>query len=568
MSRSEESAPLDFIRQIIAADLLAGKQNGRIVTRFPPEPNGFLHIGHAKSICLNFGVADEQTGGRCNLRFDDTNPVKEEDLYIQSIQTDVRWLGFDWEDRMFYASGYFERLYQLAEQLIESGDAYVCSLSAEALREYRGTLTQPGQDSPFRNRSVAENLDLFRRMRAGEFPDGTHILRAKIDMASPNMNMRDPTFYRILHVHHHQTGNQWPIYPTYDFAHCLCDALEGITHSLCTLEFEDHRPLYDWILDRLQPSLGVHPQQIEFSRLALEYTVVSKRKLNALVKSGSVDGWDDPRMPTLSGLRRRGYTPASIRTFCQRIGISKTPNNVELSLLENCVREDLDKHAPRAMAVLNPLRVVITTVAEGHVEPLTAANHPQNPEMGSRTLYWTREIFIEREDFCEEAPKQFKRLVTGGEVRLRQAYVVRCDQVVKDPESGEIIELHCSHDPSTLHTNPPDRKVKGVIHWVSASHSYPVEVRCYETLFTDPHPDDVWQGDNFAELINPNSLTVLSNCRVEESLKEAPPGTVFQFERLGYFCVDSRSIATRPVFNRTVGLRDSWAKQQQGAARG
>ncbi|MBF0460433.1 MAG: glutamine--tRNA ligase/YqeY domain fusion protein [Magnetococcales bacterium] len=565
MSRSEESPPLDFIRQIVAADLVSGKYGGRVVTRFPPEPNGFLHIGHAKSICLNFGVAAEHPGGRCNLRFDDTNPLKEEDLYLQSIRTDVRWLGFDWEERQFYASGYFERLYQLAERLIENGHAYVCSLSAEELRHSRGTLTQPGRESPYRTRSVAVSLDLFRRMRAGEFPDGTHILRARIDMASPNMNMRDPALYRILHANHHQTGDQWCLYPTYDYAHCLCDAMEGITHSLCTLEFEDHRPLYDWILDRLQAELTYRPQQIEFSRLTLEYTVVSKRKLNTLVKSGVVDGWDDPRMPTLSGLRRRGYTPAAIRDFCQRVGISKTPNNVELALLENCLREDLDKHAPRAMAVLDPLRVVITSVAADHVEALTAANHPQNAAMGSRTLFWTREIWIEREDFCENPPKQFKRLVPGGEVRLRHAYVVRCDAVIKDPASGAILELHCSHDPATLHANPVDRKVKGVIHWVSATRSCRAEVRHYETLFTTPNPDEAWQGDDFAALINPNSLQVLSNCHIEEGLRDAPPGSIFQFERLGYFCVDAGCAAgAERVFNRTVGLRDSWAKVQQG----
>ncbi len=569
MSRTEESPPVDFIRQIVAADLLSGRHGGRVVTRFPPEPNGFLHIGHAKSICLNFGIAAECQGtsgvvGRCNLRFDDTNPLKEEELYIQSIRTDVRWLGFDWGDRQFYASDYFERLYQLAERLIEAGDAYVCSLSAEELRAHRGTLTRPGRESPFRGRSVAENRDLFRRMRAGEFPDGTHILRARIDMASPNMNMRDPTLYRILHTRHHQTGDRWCIYPTYDYAHCLCDAMEGITHSLCTLEFEDHRPLYDWILDRLQTELGCHPQQIEFSRLSLEYTVVSKRKLSDLVKAGVVEGWDDPRMPTLSGLRRRGYTPAAIRTFCQRIGISKTPNNVELSLLESCLREDLDQHAPRVMAVLDPLRVVITTVAAGHVEGLTAANHPQNVDMGSRTLSWTREIFIEREDFSENPPKQFKRLVPGGEVRLRHAYVIRCDAVIRDPESGAILELHCSHDPATLQTNPPDRKVKGVIHWVSASRSRVAEVRCYESLFTTPNPDEVWQDADFTTLINPNSRTILTDCRIEEGLQDAPSGAVFQFERLGYFCVDADGAgAANRLFHRTVGLRDSWARLQQ-----
>lgn len=568
-SRDEVSPPLapshDFIRQTIAADVMNDKNAGRVVTRFPPEPNGYLHIGHAKSICLNFGVAKEYQGGICHLRFDDTNPTKEDKAYIQAIQEDVRWLGFDWQDRTYFASSYFERLYQLAERLIEMGHAYVCSLSAEQMREYRGTLTQAGRESPFRKRSVAENVDLFRQMRAGSFADGTHILRAKIDMASPNMNLRDPTLYRILHAQHHQTGNQWCLYPTYDFAHCLCDALEGISHSLCTLEFEDHRPLYDWILDRLQPELHCHPRQIEFSRLVLEYTVVSKRKLNALVKSGVVDGWRDPRMPTLSGLRRRGYTPASIRDFCQRIGISKTPNNVEMALLESCLREDLEKHAARAMAVLDPLRVIITSVIEGGVTEITAPNHPQDTSMGSRTLFWTREVFIEREDFCENAPKKFKRLVPGGEVRLRHAYVVRCEKVIKDPQSGAVLELQCSHDPATLRTNPPDRKVKGVIHWVSASHSHAAEVRLYDRLFTVPNPDDLWQDENFSELINPESLKIMRDCRVEDSLKSVQQGNVFQFERLGYFCVDIGQSPQAPLlFNRTVSLRDSWAKIRQG----
>ncbi|WP_130470761.1 glutamine--tRNA ligase/YqeY domain fusion protein [Candidatus Magnetaquicoccus inordinatus] len=563
MSNNEEVAPLDFIRQIVANDVSEGKHQGRVVTRFPPEPNGFLHIGHAKSICLNFGVASEYPGGQCNLRFDDTNPLKEEDLYIQSIRTDVKWLGFDWQEHMYYASDYFEPLYKFAERLIEDGHAFVCELNVEQMREYRGTLTEAGKESPWRNRPMAESLDLLRRMRAGEFPEGRYTLRAKIDMASPNINMRDPVIYRILHAHHHQTAGQWCIYPTYDYAHCISDALEGITHSLCTLEFEDHRPLYDWILDRLSGVLSCHPQQIEFSRLVLEYTVVSKRKLNALVRSGAVDGWDDPRMPTISGLRRRGYTPSAIREFCRRIGISKTPNNVELSLLESCIRDDLEQHAPRAMAVLNPLKVVITTVAEEHCAELSAANHPQNPALGSRKLYWMREIIIEREDFAENPPKQFKRLVPGGEVRLRHAYVIRCDEVIKDPASGEVVELRCSHDPATLHANPSDRKVKGVIHWLPLARSCPAEIRSYETLFNTANPDEEWQGDDFTRLLNPNSLQILSASRIEEGLQNLPPGTIYQFERQGYFCVDSKySSPGKPVFNRTVGLRDSWGKQQ------
>lgn len=558
----------DFIRQIIATDVQNHKNEGRVRTRFPPEPNGYLHVGHAKSICLNFGIAMENPGGVCHLRFDDTNPLKEEEAYIHAIQEDVRWLGFDWKEHLFFASNTFERLYQLAERLIETGDAYVCSLSVDEMRNYRGTLTQAGRESPFRARSKAENLDLFRQMRAGVFANGAHTLRARIDMAAPNMNLRDPALYRIVHTRHHQTGDQWCIYPTYDYAHCLCDAMEKITHSLCTLEFENHRPLYDWILDRLQPELGCHPQQIEFSRLTLEYTVVSKRRLNVLVKSGVVDGWSDPRMPTLSGMRRRGYTPAAIRDFCQRIGVSKAPNRVEMALLENCLREDLDQQAPRAMAVLDPLRVVITTVSEATVETWTAPNHPRNAEMGSRTLFWTREIFIEREDFAENAPKRFKRLVPGGEVRLRNAYVLRCDDVIKDPQSGQIVALHCSHDPATLNANPTDRKVKGVIHWVSASHSLQVEVRLYDRLFSVPNPGDLWEDDTFDGLINPDSLKIVQGCRVEKSLETAQPGQTFQFERIGYFCTDGgddgKAVSDPLVFNRTVSLRDSWAKIQQG----
>ena len=563
---SSSASPQDFIRQMVSKDVMNQKNGGKVRTRFPPEPNGFLHIGHAKSICLNFGVAAEHPDGVCNLRFDDTNPTKENEVYIQAIQRDVRWLGFDWQDRLYFASDYFDRLYALAEQLIEQGQAYVCSLSAGAMRDYRGTLTQAGRESPYRQRSVAENLDLFRQMRAGVFADGAHVLRAKIDMASPNMNLRDPALYRILHTRHHQTGNRWCIYPTYDYAHCICDALEGITHSLCTLEFEDHRPLYDWILHQLQPALACHPQQIEFSRLVLAYTVVSKRKLNALVQSGVVSGWDDPRMPTLSGLRRRGYTPSAIRDFCHRIGISKAPNNVEMSLLESCLREDLEIRALRAMAVLKPLRVVVTSVAEDHVMEITAPNHPRNASMGSRTLYWTRELWIERDDFAEKAPRKFKRLVPGGEVRLRHAYVVRCDEVIKDPQSGEVVALHCSHDATTLQANPTDRKVKGVIHWVSAHHSQAAEVHLYDPLFTVHDPDERWPDESasLSDFINPESVTILDGCRVERSVCTTEPGNTLQFERLGYFCVDrERAVSGAIRFNRAVGLRDSWAKIQQ-----
>ena len=564
MSEEMSSTPKDFIRQIVAGDLAAGRNGGRLVTRFPPEPNGHLHIGHAKSICLNFGIAAENPGGVCNLRFDDTNPLKEETAYIEAIQADVRWLGFDWGERLFYASGCFERFHELAVGLVQAGDAYVCGLTAEEMRAHRGTLTEPGRDSPGRGRTVAENLALFEEMRAGVHPDGAYTLRARIDMAAPNINLRDPALYRIRRAHHHQTGDRWCIYPTYDFAHCISDALEGITHSLCTLEFEDHRPLYDWILDRLAPELGCHPRQIEFSRLALEHTVMSKRKLNALVTSGAVSGWDDPRMPTLAGLRRRGYTPASIRDFCSRIGISKAPNNIEMALLENCLREDLEANAPRAMAVLNPLKVVITTFPEGETLEITAPNHSQDDSLGSRVVPFTREIVIERDDFMVEASKQFKRLVTGGEVRLRHAFVIRCDAVIRDPESGEIVELHASHDPATLNAAPEGRKVKGVIHWVSAARALRTEVRLYDRLFNTPRPDDTWDDGNIAASLNPDSLTTLSGCCLEPSLAAAGGGDRFQFERLGYFCVDGPSSAPgRPVFNRTVTLRDTWAKIQQ-----
>jgi glutaminyl-tRNA synthetase len=558
---TEVSTPSNFIRNIIDADLKANKNEGRVHTRFPPEPNGYLHIGHAKSICLNFGIARDYKG-QCNLRFDDTNPHKENAEYVQAIQEDVRWLGFDWDERLFFASDYFERLYGFAVELIEKGKAYVCDLDAEQTREYRGTLTEPGRDSPHRGRSVEENLDLFRRMRAGEFPDGTRVLRAKIDMAAPNINLRDPTLYRIRHgVIHHQTGEEWCIYPMYDYTHPVSDALEGITHSLCTLEFEDHRPLYDWVLDNI--NIPCHPQQIEFSRLNLQYTVVSKRKLTQLVDEGHVHGWDDPRMPTIAGLRRRGYTAAAIREFCDRIGVTKSDNLVEMGLLESCIREDLDANAPRRMAVLHPLKIVIENYPEGQEEELEAANHPKDDAMGSRQLPFCRELYIDAEDFREEAPNKFKRLVSGGEVRLRNAYVIRCDQVIKD-QYGDIIELRCSYDAATLGANPEGRKVKGVIHWVSAQHGVPAEIRLYDRLFNHPMPDAAKDGKDFKEHLNPDSLHTLTRCMVEPSLAQAGPGERFQFEREGYFCVDPLDSTNEGlVFNRVVGLRDSWAKIEQ-----
>ena len=559
MMNSEESrTPSNFIRTIIDADIAQGKNDGRVATRFPPEPNGYLHIGHAKSICLNFGIAEDYKG-TCNLRFDDTNPHKENAEFVEAIKQDVRWLGYDWGDRLFYASNYFERLHGYAVELINKGKAYVCDLTPEQTREYRGTLTEPGKNSPFRDRSVEENLDLFTRMRAGEFQDGEKILRAKIDMASSNMNLRDPAIYRIRHgVVHHQTGEAWCIYPMYDFTHCLSDAIEGITHSLCTLEFEDHRPLYNWFLDTLD--VEHHPQQIEFSRLELEYTITSKRKLTQLVDEGHVEGWDDPRMPTLAGMRRRGYTPASIRDFCERIGVTKSTNNVEMSVLENCVREDLNRCAPRRMAVLHPLKVVIENYPEGEGEVLQAANHPQDESMGVRELPFTRELYIDREDFLEQAPnKKFKRLVTGGEVRLRNAYVMRCDEVIKDG-GGEIIELRCSYDPDTLSKNPEGRKVKGVIHWVSAPNAVAAEVRLYDRLFNHPNPGSHKDGGDYTDYLNPESLLTLTRCYLEPNLKGVEPGAFFQFEREGYFCADPDQSHSLPVFNRTVTLRDSWAK--------
>ncbi|MDP1771402.1 MAG: glutamine--tRNA ligase/YqeY domain fusion protein [Methylobacter sp.] len=553
MSTNDTQPASNFIRQIIATDLKDNKNNGKVVTRFPPEPNGYLHIGHAKSICLNFGIAAENNG-RCNLRFDDTNPEKESDEYVQSIMRDVQWLGFEWSE-LHHASDYFEQLYDYAVQLIEQGLAYVDSLSAEQIREYRGTLTQPGKESPDRSRPIAENLDLFKRMRAGEFADGQYVLRAKIDMASPNINMRDPALYRIRRVHHQRTGDDWCIYPMYDYTHCISDALEGITHSLCTLEFEDHRPLYDWVLDQLKtPS---HPQQIEFARLQLEYTIVSKRKLNQLVTEKHVGGWDDPRMPTIAGLRRAGFTPKSIRDFCERIGLTKQNSWIEMGVLEYCIREDLNENALRAMAVLQPLRVVIDNYPDGQTEQLEVSNHPQKPELGKRIVPFSKVILIEQDDFAEIPPPKFKRLVEGGEVRLRGSYVIRCNEIIKDAD-GNITELRCSYDPDTLGKNPEGRKVKGVIHWVSEPHSKPAELRLYNRLFSVPAPDN---EENFLDAINPDSLEILTDCRVEASLANPQPESRYQFERTGYFCFDAiDSVNGKLVFNRTVTLRENWVK--------
>lgn len=553
MSTTDNQPTSNFIRQIIANDLKDNKNNGQVVTRFPPEPNGYLHIGHAKSICLNFGIAAENNG-RCNLRFDDTNPEKESDEYVQAIMRDVQWLGFEWSE-LRHASDYFEQLYNYAVQLIEQGQAYVDSLSAEQIREYRGTLTEPGKESPDRNRPIAENLDLFKRMRAGEFADGQYVLRAKIDMASPNINMRDPALYRIRRVHHQRTGDDWCIYPMYDYTHCISDMLEGITHSLCTLEFEDHRPLYDWVLDQLQTPC--HPQQIEFARLQLEYTIVSKRKLNQLVMEKHVNGWDDPRMPTIAGLRRAGFTPKSIRDFCERIGLTKQNSWIEMGVLEYCIREDLNENALRAMAVLQPLRVVIDNYPDDQVEQLEVSNHPQKPELGKRIVPFSKVILIEQDDFAEVPPPKYKRLIEGGEVRLRGSYVIRCNEIIKDA-NGNITELRCSYDPDTLGKNPEGRKVKGVIHWVSEPHSKPAELRLYNRLFSVPAPDN---EANFLDAINPNSLEVLTDCRVEASLAEAQAESRYQFERTGYFCFDALdSVNGKLVFNRTVTLRDNWEK--------
>lgn len=548
------NAPKDFIRQIIIEDVASGKHGGAVVTRFPPEPNGYLHIGHAKSICLNFGVAEEH-GGHTYLRFDDTNPGKEKEEYVAAIENDVRWLGYNWDDRLTHASDYFELLYNAAEQLIEMGKAYVDSLSAEEIREYRGTLTAPGRNSPFGDRSIAENLSMFRRMRDGEFQDGEHVLRAKIDMKSPNINMRDPTLYRIRHVSHQRTGDKWCIYPMYDFAHGLSDAFEGITHSLCTLEFEDHRPLYNWFLEQLKPPH--RPRQIEFSRLRLAFTVTSKRRLNLLVDDGIVTAWDDPRMPTLAGMRRRGYPAAALRDFCNRIGVTKKDNVIEMSLLENCVRENLDHNAPRRMAVIRPLRIVLTNYPEEKMEDVMAVNHPNRPELGTRRLSFGRELYIERSDFMEDAPRKFFRLRPGGEVRLRFAYIIRCDEVIKD-DTGDVIELRCSYDPDTRSgTGSSDRKVKGTIHWVSAAGAVAAEVRLYDRLFTHPEPGS---SDDFLSHLNPSSLEEVT-AMVEPSVIESAPGFACQFERLGYFCTDTADhSADRAVLNRIVTLRDSWAR--------
>ena len=552
----------DFIRDIINDDLRTDKYDGRVHTRFPPEPNGYLHIGHAKSICLNFGIAEDYNG-LCNLRFDDTNPVKEEQEYIDSIIEDVHWLGFDWEDRLYYASDYFEQMYQYALQLIEAGKAYVDELSAEEIRAYRGTLVDPGRQSPYRDRSVEKNLDLFRRMRAGEFPDGSRVLRAKIDMASRNLNMRDPVMYRILHAEHPRTGDKWCIYPMYDWAHGLEDSIEGITHSICTLEFEDHRPLYDWFLDEL----GIyHPQQIEFARLNLTYTVMSKRRLLELVQAGRVNGWDDPRMPTISGLRRRGYTPESIRDFARRIGVAKTDSTVDIALLEHSLREGLNQRAQRVMAVLRPLKVVIENYPESQEEEVDAVNNPEDPGAGTRKVPFSRVLYIEREDFREDPPPKFFRLAPGREVRLRYAYFITCIGVVRDEKTGEVVELRCTYDPATRGGDAPDgRKVKATLHWVSAEHALEAEVRLYDHLFSKEDPTDVEDGADFKDYLNPDSLEVLTSCRVEPGLAGARPGSRYQFERQGYFCVDPDSSSGKLVFNRTVSLRDTWAKIEKRA---
>ena len=569
---TEASAPAaetpgkDFIREILDEDRRTGRHAGRVATRFPPEPNGYLHIGHAKSICLNFGVAIEY-GGTCNLRFDDTNPLKEDTEYVDSIQEDVHWLGFDWGDRRFFASDYFAKLYEFGEALIRSGKAFVCDLSAEEIRAYRGTLTESGRDSPWRDRSPAENLDLFQRMRAGEFPDGSRTLRAKIDMASPNINLRDPALFRIRKTAHHRTGDAWCIYPMYDYAHALSDWIERITHSLCTLEFEDHRPLYDWCLEALD--LPERPRQIEFARLNLTYTLLSKRKLLHLVTGGHVKGWNDPRMPTLAGFRRRGFTPEALRDFCNRIGLAKRDSVVEVELLEHCLREDLNRRAPRVMAVLDPVRVVLTNYSEGQVEELDAVNNPEDASAGTRKVPFSRELFIDRDDFREVPPPKYHRLSPGKEVRLRWGYLIRCEEVVKDPATGVITELRCTYDPATRGGEAPDgRKVKGTIHWVSAAQALEAEVRLYERLFSNPNPDEAPEGRDFLANLNPGSLVVRTGCRVEPSLASARAGGFFQFERVGYFTVDPDTAPSRLVFNRSVSLRDSWGKIEKNARAG
>ena len=551
---------VDFIRTIVAEDNQTKKWNGEVITRFPPEPNGFLHIGHAKSFCLNFGIAAENEGGHCHLRFDDTNPVKEEARYVESIQEDVRWMGWDWNEHLYYASDYFNQMYDYAVQLIKKSLAYVCDLDAEEMREYRGTLTTPGKDSPYRNRSIDESLDLFSRMKQGEFKDGSRVLRARIDMSSPNMNMRDPVMYRILHAEHHRTGSKWCIYPTYDWAHGLEDSIESVTHSICTLEFENHRPLYDWYLNKLEVH---HPQQIEFARLELTYTVMSKRKLLQLVEEKHVVGWDDPRIPTISGMRRRGYSPESIQEFCRRIGINKFNSTIDIALLEHCVREDLNKTSNRVMAVLRPLKIVIDNYPEEQEEWMDAVNNPEDPEAGSRKVPFSKVFYIEQDDFMEDPPKKFYRLAPGREVRLRYAYFITCTDVIKD-DNGQIVELRCSYDPATRGGNSPDgRKVKSTIHWVSATHALRAEVRLYDHLFAKERPEDTADGEDFKSNLNPESLTILSDCMIEPSLKDANTLDRFQFERLGYFCLDRETTKEKMVFNRTVTLRDTWAKIQK-----
>ncbi len=549
----------DFIRAIIAEDLKTNKHDGRVVTRFPPEPNGHLHIGHAKSICLNFGIAAENKNGRCHLRFDDTNPSKEEVEYAESIKEDVEWLGFDWGGHLYHASGYFDKLYEYAIKLIKKGKAYVCDLSADEIREYRGTLTESGKESPYRDRPVEENLDLFERMRAGEFEDGTHVLRAKIDMTSGNINMRDPVLYRIQHTEHHRTGDKWCIYPMYDFTHCLSDSIEGITHSICTLEFENNRPLYDWVLNETE--VECHPQQIEFARLNLNYTVMSKRKLLELVSGGHVKGWDDPRMPTISGLRRRGYTPEAIRDFNDRIGVAKRDSVVDIAFLEHCLREDLNKKASRVMAVLRPLKVVIDNYPEDKTEELEAINNPEDPSMGSRKIPFSRVVYIERDDFLEDPPKKYFRLAPGREVRLKHAYIIKCENVVKD-DNGKIVELHCTYDPATKSGSATvERKVKATLHWISAEHAIDAEVHLFDHLFNAENPES--GEEDYKSYINPDSLETLTSCKIEQSLKNAKPGDRYQFLRHGYFCVDPDTNDESFIFNRTVSLRDTWAKIQK-----
>ncbi len=554
--------PPNFIRTIIEQDNQSGKHGGRVATRFPPEPNGYLHIGHAKSICLNFGLAVDYQG-TCNLRFDDTNPLKEDVEYVDSIEEDVRWLGYDWDDRLYFASDYFDELYNYAVELIKRGKAYVCSLNEAQIREYRGTLTEPGKNSPYRDRSIEENLDLFQRMKAGEFEDGTHVLRAKIDMASGNLNLRDPVIYRVRRAPHHRTGDTWCIYPMYDYTHCLSDSMEGITHSICTIEFEDHRPLYDWVLDNLP--VPCHPQQIEFARLNLSYTILSKRKLIQLVEAGAVNGWDDPRMPTISGLRRRGYTPESVRNFCDRIGVAKRDSMVDMALLEHSIREDLNNRAPRVLAVLRPLRVVITNYPEETTEEMEGKYHPEDENMGSRKLPFSRVLYIERDDFMIDPPKKYFRLAPGREVRLRYAYYIKCVNVVTDETTGEIIEVHCTYDPKTRGGWSEDgRKVKGTLHWVSAAHAVKAQVRLYDRLFSVENPGNIKEAEEYKAALNPDSMTILDDCMLEPSLSGSTPGDRYQFERLGYFCVDSKeSSPGQPVFNRIVTLRDSWAKKSR-----